>query len=345
VTSCPAGATACGESCVDLTVDPDHCGACASRCTDGHACVAGACVCPSGTTDCGGRCVDLSSASSDCGACGHACGEGGVCAGGACTCPDGLLCGGACISNSDQNCGACGNACPSGQSCQTDWQSGGLGVACEPSFGMMSCQPGQTSCYSFDPSGMESASCVDTASDIHHCGGCGQDCVSGPPQNGGDWCWSSGNCYCVAGVCKSGCNAPLSLCGSTCTDVESDPSNCGFCGTKCGPGLACTGGQCGTCTASQSLCDGTCVDQKTDPKNCGGCGVACPKGASCTGGKCACPAGFQVACGTLPPACIDFSDDNANCGLCYASCSGGATCSGGQCACPSGKMLVGGACQ
>jgi uncharacterized protein (TIGR03382 family) len=41
--ACPDGETRCGESCVDLRSDPDHCGACDRACGSGARCVGGSC--------------------------------------------------------------------------------------------------------------------------------------------------------------------------------------------------------------------------------------------------------------------------------------------------------------
>jgi pectate lyase len=49
-TTCEGGLSACGETCVDLTSDIAHCGACNSPCVGGRTCVASACQCP--TDDC-----------------------------------------------------------------------------------------------------------------------------------------------------------------------------------------------------------------------------------------------------------------------------------------------------
>jgi Family of unknown function (DUF6184) len=48
-------------------------------------------------------------------------------------------------------------------------------------------------------------------------------------------------------VCKStGCNCTSgeTCCGNFCTDLRSDRSNCGGCGTSCGAGLSCSSGVC-----------------------------------------------------------------------------------------------------
>jgi hypothetical protein len=37
------GEEECGSSCVDLTTDPEHCGACDNACAVGESCVCGEC--------------------------------------------------------------------------------------------------------------------------------------------------------------------------------------------------------------------------------------------------------------------------------------------------------------
>lgn len=45
--SCPSGASLCGEACVDLVTDRDHCGVCGHACNgDGIGCFGGACTSP-----------------------------------------------------------------------------------------------------------------------------------------------------------------------------------------------------------------------------------------------------------------------------------------------------------
>jgi hypothetical protein len=307
--------------------------------------VGGVCACPSGTAACGPKCIDLQVSPENCGACGKKCGALSTCQGGVCKCQSGAIsCGGACLSGrTDDNCGACGVVCGAGTKCQLDFSGGALVYKCRPWFGT-SCSAGLTQCQTFDPMGPGTTVCADIQNDVKHCGGCNQDCTKGPPPTGGDWCFGFGQCYCVAGKCKNGCTAPFQLCGgSTCTDVQTDPQNCGFCGTRCGPGLSCVAGQCRACSASETKCGGTCADLSSDPKNCGACESACALGASCSAGKCECPAGQQVACGWQPPRCIDFSSTQGSCGLCGGYCGGGATCSGGQCGCASGQQ-TGGMC-
>lgn len=53
VCACATGLEACGDSCVDVSTDPDHCGGCFTACWNG-TCQAGACMCPEGWVYCSG---------------------------------------------------------------------------------------------------------------------------------------------------------------------------------------------------------------------------------------------------------------------------------------------------
>jgi len=64
-TICPAGQTACGRQCLDVTADDANCGGCGIPCGADHTCQAGACLCAAGMLDCNGTCL----ASSDATAC------------------------------------------------------------------------------------------------------------------------------------------------------------------------------------------------------------------------------------------------------------------------------------
>jgi DNA-binding beta-propeller fold protein YncE len=97
----------------------------------------------------------------------------------------------------------------------------------------------------------------------------------------------------------SGCEAGRSFCGGGCTDVKSDPNNCGQCTNACGKGVVCVNSQC-VCPvdAGQTLCNNTCVPTATDQSNCGACGHNC-QGSTCVNGLCvptvvAQPPGTQI---------------------------------------------------
>jgi hypothetical protein len=114
---CDAGDTACGEVCVDLNLDPAHCGSCDQACDAGAVCLMGACeTCGGGTTPCGDACVDTKVDPQNCGGCGTACRGNEVCAQGMCStqCGDGVMNG----FETDVDCGGplC-NPCVEGKSC------------------------------------------------------------------------------------------------------------------------------------------------------------------------------------------------------------------------------------
>ncbi len=93
----------------------------------------------------------------------------------------------------------------------------------------------------------------------------------------------------------TGCPAAQMMCGTVCSSLDTDPSNCGACGTVCAAGMACVSGQCSvTCLASQTLCEpdggdagAFCANLQTDNDNCGACETVCPVGQACSGGVCA----------------------------------------------------------
>jgi hypothetical protein len=61
-------------------------------------------------------------------------------------------------------------------------------------------------------------------------------------------------------------------CGDSCTDLLSDPDNCGECSKKCPDKTACVKGACIMgCPEGKTDCDGRCADLASDPKNCGAC--------------------------------------------------------------------------
>jgi hypothetical protein len=159
---------------------------------------------------------------------------------------------------------------------------------------------------------------VNEQDDSNNCGQCGVACVvvGASCQNG--------TCVCPAGetVCEvvstAGTAAPA------CIDEDTDPNNCGGCGTACqgptngpngtNPGATCQGGSCvclpgvsasnGVCCPSgETGCEGICVDEQTDFSNCGGCGRTCPVSA-CVAGLCVlppCPTPlFEPSAGAVP---------------------------------------------
>jgi glucosylceramidase len=79
---CPAGETACGLQCLDVSSDPMNCGGCGIPCSVGQSCQSGACRCLSGLI-CDGACVPPDA--THCGDCTTSCQPGEVCSAGACS--------------------------------------------------------------------------------------------------------------------------------------------------------------------------------------------------------------------------------------------------------------------
>ena len=216
VASCPArgnatvacAAGACGFNCstgfancdgnpvngceADTTLNPAHCGSCATVCSGGASCVASACVCAPGQASCGGSCTDVRVDAANCGACGRACPSGTTCGGGTCLCASGLTsCGGRCTDprTDAANCGACGTVCPSGTLC--------LSGAC-------TCPSGQTLC---------GGRCTSLLSDLTNCGRCGGTCLSGQTC-------SAGSCVTIAAGETCATATPLLFNGTTATVAD-----------------------------------------------------------------------------------------------------------------------------
>jgi hypothetical protein len=168
------------------------------------------------------------------------------------------------------------------------------------------------------------STCVNLASDPHHCGHCSHNCPSGNT--------------CVHGTCTaptepSGCASGEVMCAGTCVTLATDPANCGACGQACAAGQACVSGQCTTeCPAGQTMCSGACVTLASDPQNCGACGTACATGDVCSSGMCGCPAGTSL-CGGV---CLDPMNNPCACGTSAVNCDSlpftkNQTCSNGTC--------------
>jgi MYXO-CTERM domain-containing protein len=171
------------------------------------------------------------------------------------------------------NCGGCNNDCAFANA--ADSCSGGvcqLG-ACNTNFG---------NCDTDDSTGCE----TDLQADVHHCGGCDNDCSFG-----------NAGASCTAGACTIGpCNAGFGNCDSNdangCETVTngSDHDHCGDCDTACTDAQYCAAGSCTAkkandvaCAAADECTSGICdTDDKCGKPN----GESCTAAEDCRGGAC-----------------------------------------------------------
>ncbi|WP_424025566.1 hypothetical protein [Methanoregula sp.] len=296
--TCRQGLTSCNGQCSDLSVDIGNCGACGNTCHSGQPCVNGQCGCKGGQTLCNGGCPDLTSDINNCGSCGNACPTGSICRNSKClntstVCPPGQTecsdrnC--ADLTSDNMNCGSCGNVCQAYSKCTNS-----VCVGMED-INTLECPQGQIEC---------NGQCVDDTSDNNNCGGCGRICPAGSQCNNAQ-CWIPGAAPTLASPTSAGsstvCSSGQTNCGGTCTNTQSDSSNCGSCNNVC-PGLqSCSGGTCG-CSSGMTNCGGTCANTQNSLKNCGSCGVVCGAGQDCENGKCItfCPSGSTTTgnCGS-----------------------------------------------
>src|SRR5262249_43932518 len=99
------------------------------------------------------------------------------------------------------------------------------------------------------------------------------------------------------------CSSGLTLCGTVCNDLSTDPQHCGSCGNACpsrpNSRSVCTNGGCDflcnggmfrcedtCCPPGETCCGGKCVNPAGDTENCGTCGRACPSGQVCQNNAC-----------------------------------------------------------
>jgi outer membrane protein assembly factor BamB len=118
--SCAPGKQWCNGVCIDMSHDPQNCGACMLTCRSDQVCAAGKCGCTPSQIECSNKCTDPSSDAKNCGGCGAACRDREVCTQSTCVCAPGMtLCNSFCSDTTIDmaNCGGCGNACAPGNVC------------------------------------------------------------------------------------------------------------------------------------------------------------------------------------------------------------------------------------
>jgi sugar lactone lactonase YvrE len=239
---CTGNRKACRGTCIPNANCCDD-----ADCGGGATCQNGVCHCPSGKKDCDGACIpeDDCCTNADCGdcescqaaicvtgcqscetcqsgTCNSTCPGGQICQGNVCVCPSGQkLCVDTCILD-EECCGPCGpcEICDNG--------------TCIPG-----CQSGQE-CVS------DSCVCTTTSCST---GCCAADATCKPGTNP-NFCGTGGNeCLvcdqhetCPAGACL--CEAPFTVCGVDCVNLNNDDDHCGSCDNSCAGTATCQSGAC-----------------------------------------------------------------------------------------------------
>ncbi|MGI5830297.1 MAG: hypothetical protein ACOX8U_09050 [Bradymonadia bacterium] len=230
------GKIVCDGKCIDPMKDVNYCGAkgnctgnnSGERCKSGQSCVLGSCKCDEGKIVCDGKCIDPLSDSDFCGA-KDSC--------------EGSARGVECNDTEDMLKQCFRGAC--------------VGIECV--------DENKTRCP--DPDNEGNYVCLDTKSDINHCGACGNACK---PYMG------KKPVACVHGVCQyEGCEDGYISCIRKDEEfcVNNTHINPNFCGENC---EMCTGGPCEGGICKNTDCANSC---KTDTGECVNstelCGVAC----------------------------------------------------------------------
>jgi len=316
---CPTGRVTCPDSLylcdVDLLTDVANCGECGNQCPNESICADGRCAlsCRLEEGDCDGipdnGCEASMYSADNCGFCGNKCPDGVPCVDRGildlhCGCKPGELnCGGfilPCIDpmNDDTNCGACGNACPPDGSGIHELKPNTYLGCGNGECAALKCKANFGDCDHNPENGCEAP-----LLDDENCGACGNRCTDGA-ECGLMVTFSGLVPTCMCPKSPTFCGGRLDMGGESfklgdCKNLESDPDNCGGCGTSCpnSPANAepsCVYGKCKyDCEPGWGDCNATTIDgcetrTASDPNNCGACGVVCDAiaGQACVDGRC-----------------------------------------------------------
>lgn len=194
--ACASGQRCClvvgAPTCVDLTTDPDNCGACGYSCAGGRgtSCALGMCVCGFADIGCAGTRISTCCLPTTDGGMPH-CGN---------------------LETSGNDCGGCGLACDPMQASQC------VSGACQCGLEGRACSGAPTDVCCIDAT-VGDASCVDTLADRRNCGRCNERCTPAETCTGGS---------CTRGMaCATPCGAGEVCCdGACCTRSACDRGAC-----------------------------------------------------------------------------------------------------------------------
>jgi len=342
--TCPTGWACCAaQGCVNPLSDAANCASCGTSCDKPGAnaqCLNGTCRidCKENYLDCnqkyGDGCeVDKLADNANCG-CGIVCTGTQICRGGVCgdpSCTDKRYAdcdnnpANSCETNIDSNildCGACNVKCNATNGTPT----------CTGGQCAITCNAGNDNCDKDITNGCE----TNLKSSVAHCGSCSKVCQD----------LANGTATCVDGTCGiSNCQPPFGDCDNDPTtgceaNENTDPKNCGNCGTRCSfpnATAVCTVGVCsiGTCNDGFADCDGLASNgcevniKSGDTNNCSACGAKCAPAngvGQCINGICSvvsCASPYQDCNKTIADGCEASTASNvSNCGSCGNSCDG-----------------------
>ncbi len=190
--------------------------------------------------------------------------------------------------------------------------------------------------------------CVDTETNVAHCGGCDEACATDP----------NGDVACVGGDCVYECNGGYHPCGEDGCKADDDVDACGSACAVCPMGAnsarTCEGGSCGfDCDPGYDDCDAAmagCESDLAQPAHCGSCMHMCTTPLpNCSMGSCTNGCGIgESLCGTT---CVIVGTSVAHCTGCNMACTppanARATCTLGACdfTCDSGYHRCGMSCR
>jgi hypothetical protein len=129
---------------------------------------------------------------------------------------------------------------------------------------------------------------------VSNCGSCGAACDAGT---------------CTSGTC---CGVSQTICGTSCTNLQTDSNNCGTCGAVCGGGASCNSGSC--CSSCPGSCYVTNGSGGSPPSVTLGCSSTSSASVlTCQSGSTACPNNEECLIAANSNTAVRYSYDGYVC--------------------------------